>query len=65
MRHFSSMLTFTNIDITMNVEFIFLYQIRNYTLPNKEQYFGLELIVERKWMKIVYKEHYCDEALQK
>ena len=26
-------------------------------------YFGLKLIVERKLIKIVYKENYCDEAL--
>ena len=45
MRHFSSMLLFINIDIAANVEFIFLYQIKNYTLTNKEHYFGLKLMI--------------------
>ena len=55
MRHFSSMLLFINIDIAANVKFKFWYQIKNYTLTNKEHYFRLKLIVKRKWMKIVYK----------
>ena len=37
--------------------------IKNYTLANKEHYIGLKLLVERNWMKIVYKENYWDEAL--
>ena len=62
MRHFSPILLFISILITANVEFIFTSN-KNYTLTNKKHYFGLKLIVERKWMKIAYQENYCDEAL--
>ena len=71
-------LLFISILITANVEFI-LTPNKNYTPKNEyflyteindiklfsqiKWLFWIEINCEKKWMKIVYKENYCDEAV--